>query len=35
MADPVTVSPEPTPNPMSVKFTVNRVVNPRSAARPS
>ena len=33
MADPVTVSPEPTPNPMSVKFTVNRVVNPEKRGK--
>lgn len=33
MSDPVTVQPEPTPNPMSVKFTVNRVVNPEKRGK--
>ena len=33
MSDPVTVVPEPTPNPMSVKFTVNRVVNPEKRGK--
>ncbi len=33
MSDPVVVTPEPTPNPMSVKFTVNRVVNPEKRGK--
>lgn len=33
MSDPVTVVAEPTPNPMSVKFTVNRVVNPEKRGK--
>jgi hypothetical protein len=33
VAESVTVAAEPTPNPMSVKFTVNRVVNPEKRGK--
>lgn len=33
MANPVTVVAEPTPNPMSLKFTVSQVVNPEKRGK--